>query len=95
MGALAHGLPSVLIPLGADQPLNARRCEQLEVALVLDALAITPQGVRAAVSTVLHDSKYRRNAEHLQDEIAALPPPALAVRLLERLAASKRPVHST
>ncbi len=26
LGALAHGLPQVLIPMGADQPLNASRC---------------------------------------------------------------------
>ena len=26
LGALAHGLPMVLIPIGADQPLNAARC---------------------------------------------------------------------
>ena len=31
MGALAHGLPSVLMPLGADQPYNARRCVALGV----------------------------------------------------------------
>ena len=26
IGALAHGLPSILIPIGADQPHNAARC---------------------------------------------------------------------
>ncbi|MGH3451936.1 MAG: glycosyltransferase [Haloechinothrix sp.] len=26
MGALAHGLPQVLFPMGADQPQNAARC---------------------------------------------------------------------
>ena len=29
MAALAHGLPLVLVPLGADQPQNARRCAAL------------------------------------------------------------------
>ena len=27
LAALAHGLPSVLLPMGADQPQNAARCE--------------------------------------------------------------------
>ena len=36
IGALAHGLPMVLLPLGADQPLNAARCEALGIAQVLD-----------------------------------------------------------
>jgi UDP:flavonoid glycosyltransferase YjiC (YdhE family) len=31
MAALAHGLPSVLLPLGADQPHNARRARELGV----------------------------------------------------------------
>ena len=33
--ALDHGLPMVLIPIAADQPDNARRCEALGVAQVL------------------------------------------------------------
>ena len=32
IGALAHGLPMVLLPMGADQPLNAARAEALGVA---------------------------------------------------------------
>ena len=33
---VSHGLPLVLLPLGADQPLNAARAEQLRLARVLD-----------------------------------------------------------
>jgi MGT family glycosyltransferase len=94
IGALAHGLPSVLIPMGADQPRNAARCAQLGVAKVLDAVEATPESVRAAVASVLRDAAYRRSAERLRDEIAALPPIADAVDLLERLAAEKRPLYA-
>jgi UDP:flavonoid glycosyltransferase YjiC (YdhE family) len=41
-----------------------------------------------AASDVLADPTYRLNAEQIRDEIAALPGPDHAVRLLERLAAS-------
>ncbi len=92
IGALAYGLPSVLIPIGADQPLNAARCLQLGVAQVLDAIGVTPDGVRAAVSEVLANPSYRRGAERIRSEFAALPGPADALRLLEQLAAEKRPV---
>jgi UDP:flavonoid glycosyltransferase YjiC (YdhE family) len=85
LGALAHGLPSVLLPMGADQPWNAARCEELGVALVLDAVRATPDDVREAVSTVLEDSSYRTAAERLRDEIRALPGPEHALALLERL----------
>ncbi len=94
IGALAHGLPMVLIPMGADQPLNAGRCADLGIAQVLDAVEATPESVRAAVAAVLADPGYRRAAERMRDEIAALPEPAHAVALLERLAAEKRPLVS-
>ncbi len=89
-GALAHGRPSVLIPMGADQLLNAARCEQLGIARVLDPIGATPSLVRAAVTDVLENPNYRRAAERMRDEFAALPGPTHAVRLLERLAAEKR-----
>jgi UDP:flavonoid glycosyltransferase YjiC (YdhE family) len=92
MGALAYGQPMVLIPMGADQPLNAARCADLGVARVLDALEATPEMVAEAVSAVLGDRSYRRAAERLRDEITGLPGPEYAVRLLERLAAEKQPI---
>lgn len=92
MGALAYGRPMVLIPMGADQPLNAARCADLGVARVLDALEATPEMVAAAVSAVLGEPGYRRAAERLRDEIAGLPGPEHAVALLERLAAEKQPI---
>jgi UDP:flavonoid glycosyltransferase YjiC (YdhE family) len=85
IGALAHGLPLVVIPLGADQPLNAARCEELGVARVLDPVRCTPADVRDAVSAVLAEPAYRQAAASLRDELAALPTPASAVPLLERL----------
>jgi UDP:flavonoid glycosyltransferase YjiC (YdhE family) len=94
MGTLAHGLPMVLTPMGADQPLNAARCADLGVARVLDALEATPNSVREAVSTVLARPAYCLAAERMRDEIAALPEPGHAVALLERLAAERRPLIS-
>jgi UDP:flavonoid glycosyltransferase YjiC (YdhE family) len=92
IGALANGLPMVLIPMGADQPQNAARCEALGVARVLDAVDATPESIREAVKTVLENSTYRQVAQRMKDEIAALPPPAHAVKLLERLVVEKRPL---
>jgi len=85
LGALAHGLPQVLIPMGADQPLNAARCEQLGAARVLDPVAATSEDVRDAVTAVLDEPEYRASAERLRREFAALPGPEWAVELLERL----------
>jgi UDP:flavonoid glycosyltransferase YjiC (YdhE family) len=85
VAALAHGLPSVLLPMGADQPGNAERCAELGLARVLEVLTATPADVRAAVEAVLGDPSYRRAAERVRDEIAALPGPDHAVERLEAL----------
>lgn len=92
IGALAHGVPMVLLPMGGDQPLNAARCRELGVALVLDPVGATPESVREAASTVLGDAAYRERARRIEAEIAALPDPEHGVRLLERLAATRRPL---
>ncbi len=94
IGALAHGLPLVLIPLGADQLVNADRCRALRVGRVLDAMTITAEKVREAVSAVLADATFRQRAERIKAEVDSLPGPEYAVALLERLAAEKRPLRS-
>ncbi|GAB2930171.1 glycosyltransferase [Micromonospora polyrhachis] len=92
LGALAHGLPMVLLPMGADQPANAARCADLGIAEVLDAVRVTADGVREAVAAGLADPDRRRAAVRLRDEIATLPGPEYAVTLLERLHTTRGPV---
>ena len=90
VGALAHGLPMVLLPIGADQPLNAARCEALGVARVLDPFHATSADVADAAAEVLADESYRRSAERVQAEIEGLPGPEHALLLLEQI----RPQHA-
>ena len=85
IGALTHGLPMVLLPMGADQPLNAARAEALGVAQVLDALEATPAEIERAARAVLAESGYRHQAGLIRDEIRALPGPERAVELIEQL----------
>lgn len=85
MGALAHGLPAVLMPLGADQPYNTRRCVALGVAIGLEPVTVTPEEIEATVTRMLADDRYRRAAERLRDDINALPGPEETVPLLETL----------
>jgi UDP:flavonoid glycosyltransferase YjiC (YdhE family) len=87
VATLAHGLPSVLLPMGADQPGNAARCEELGVARVLEAVTATPEDVAGTVRSVLEESSYRRAAERVREEIASLPGPDAAVERLNTLRA--------
>ncbi|MFD7653154.1 glycosyltransferase [Actinosynnema sp. NPDC059797] len=90
IGALAHGLPVVLLPLGADQPHNAEQCVRLGVGRELDPITATPGDVRTAVAEVLADPAHRRAAERVREEMLGLPEPARAVPELERLAGLAR-----
>lgn len=84
--ALAHGLPLVCIPLGADQTHNAARCHELGLGRILDPVTVTSSAARQAVADVLADPRARQAAERLRAEWAALPGPTHAVAMLERLA---------
>lgn len=86
--ALAAGLPQVVLPIGADQPLNAARVEALGAGVVLDALRATAEEVGVAVRTVLEQPSYRAAAERVREEALALPGSEHAVALLERLGLS-------
>lgn len=93
IASLAFGLPSVLLPMGADQPFNGDRCSELGVGRVLDALESTPEEIGAAVVEVLSERSYREAARRMQAEIVALPGPELATKLLERLAYERAPLE--
>jgi UDP:flavonoid glycosyltransferase YjiC (YdhE family) len=76
----------VLLPMGADQPLNAERCAALGVGRVLDVVRATPDDIHSATTDVLAGAAYRAAAGRLRDEVASLPHPDVAVGLIERLA---------
>ena len=83
--ALSHGLPLIVMPVGADQPMNAARCQELGVAQVLHPLEATPTQLRDAVREVLSNPSYREAARRYQQESASLPGLGEAVRLVEQV----------
>ena len=56
-----HNIPFVSIPLGADQPLLAKRAEELGATIVLDAKILTPPLLEEAVDKVFTDPPYLKN----------------------------------
>ena len=75
----------IVVPITADQPRSAERCAALRVARAIDPASRTPDAIRDATHEVLSDPSYRANAAEFQSEMAALPGPDHAVRLLEAL----------
>jgi UDP:flavonoid glycosyltransferase YjiC (YdhE family) len=82
LATLAHGLPSLLLPQGADQFDNAGRCAGLGAALALMPPEVSLTSVREAVETLLVEPSYRERAGELAAEIAALPDPRDVARRL-------------
>lgn len=76
--ALAHGVPQVVLPTGADRHINAEA-----VARRGAGLDVEPDSLDAAVlDTVLHDEGLRRGAADVRAEIESLPSPSeIASRL--------------
>jgi MGT family glycosyltransferase len=85
IGALAFGIPLVLLPMGADQPLNADRCEALGVARVLDPLTARPRDITDSAQEVLQTATYREAARRLREETTLLPTSDQAAGMIEEL----------
>jgi UDP:flavonoid glycosyltransferase YjiC (YdhE family) len=84
-GALAAGVPMVVVPLGADQPHNAQRVAAAGAGIAVPAPDAAT--LRAALERLLADPAFGRHARRLAGEIAALPPIEAAVASLVAMAA--------
>jgi len=82
LAALAHGMPNLLLPRGADQFENAEACRAAGAARVLMPDEVTVDAVRAETIVLLDEPSYRERAQAIADEIAAMPSPAEVASLL-------------
>ncbi|MBB4686678.1 glycosyltransferase [Amycolatopsis jiangsuensis] len=85
LGTLTHGLPSLLLPMGADQPGNASRGVELGTARVLDPETATPEEIHEAAEDLLTDPVWREAAQRVREEINAQPGAEETAPLLEAL----------
>jgi len=67
---LAHQVPFVALPLGADQPLLAARAESLDATITLDATTLTPGQLSEAVAKVTSEPRYRAGMQRIVDSFA-------------------------
>lgn len=96
--AIAAGVPLCFLPMGADQPVVSMHLANLGLGVnlanvhhppapSLDANALRPEDVLAAVRTVLDEPKHADAVSYVRDDFRRLPPVAAAVERLERLVA--------
>jgi UDP:flavonoid glycosyltransferase YjiC (YdhE family) len=75
LGALAYGVPLVVVPLFADQPYNAAR-----VAAAGAGVVAPLDGIAASLEGVLGDRRFRAGAQRVAAEMRGLPPVADLLR---------------
>lgn len=83
LGALAHGVPLVLVPQAADQFDNAARAEAAGAAVVLRPGEVTPESVRAALARVLEEPAMADAARGIAAEIAEMATAEEAAAVVE------------
>ncbi|SNQ46317.1 putative glycosyltransferase [Frankia canadensis] len=83
LGALAHGLPQLVLPQAADQFANAAAVGGVGAALVLEGSAATPSAICEAVNALLTNPRYVIAARALAAEIDAMPGPDDALASIE------------
>jgi MGT family glycosyltransferase len=86
MKALIAGVPLIVVPLGRDQPDNAARVVHAGVGIRLRKNA-TSSALRAAISRVTEDPRYRAAARQMAARLASERDDSLVVDELEQVGA--------
>ena len=89
LAALAHGLPLVIVPRGADQFENAARVESAGAAVVVMPPDVDSDTVGAAIRRVLDEPSFADAARRIAAEIASMPGPAEVAVAVEEHAAAR------
>ena len=93
LGALAFGLPLLIVPQGADHFYNADRAVAAGAAVQLVPERLTADSARDAVRMLLRDDTFQAAAHRIKNEFDAMPDPQQAVETLEQLTGRKHHVH--
>ncbi|MEV6282737.1 glycosyltransferase [Kribbella sp. NPDC051770] len=76
LGALAHGLPQLVMPQGADQFDNAAAVQRAGVGLVVDSNEPNPLAITEAMEKLLREPQYADAARAVRTEIHVMPTPS-------------------
>jgi UDP-glucoronosyl and UDP-glucosyl transferase len=81
-GALAHGVPQVIVPQGADNYEHAAMCERAGTAITLRPEMLSSATLAAAVRRVIDTADYGTASRRCAEEIAAMPDAAAIAEAL-------------
>jgi len=92
LGALLHGVPSLLIPGGGEQPDVAERCVAIGTSVSLDPHEVNDVALTQAIGNLLHNDQLRARAKAMQVCFARWPGCERSAALLACLASTQSPV---
>ncbi|MDQ6688614.1 MAG: methyltransferase domain-containing protein [Actinomycetota bacterium] len=93
MGAIWHGLPQVIVPLGSDNPTHASRCSALGLGVRLNAADVSEERVARLAERMLGSTEMRAAARTMGRRVRRMPAPEEGAVLLERLVEDGAPVR--
>ena len=85
LGALAHGVPLLVVPQGADQWSNAEQIVTADAGLRLLRSELSAVAVRDGVMALLSEPSYRQAARNIKEEIRSMPSTTDVIASLEAL----------
>ncbi len=83
MEALEFGVPLIVAPHMADQPLIAQQVESLRLGVKIDANRISEEALRTCIHSMLHGGYSTESMMTMKDEIARSGGIPLAVSIIE------------
>ncbi len=81
-GSLAHGVPQVVLPQGADNFVNGLLLARCGAGVMIGPEEFSSEAVRDAVRQVLEQPSYGDSGRRLAEELAARPEPRHVARTL-------------
>ena len=92
LGALLHGVPSLLIPGGGEQPDVAERCVAIGTSVSLAPHEVNDATLTQAIENLLRNNQLRVRAKAMQACFATWPGCERSATLLSCLASTQSPV---
>lgn len=92
---LDRGCPTLVLPLGKEQPLQAELARRSGVGLTLDPATFTTEQGREALLTLLADGSHRARAHAVRDSYRETDSTASIAAALGQLARGEKPARPT
>ncbi|WP_207725659.1 nucleotide disphospho-sugar-binding domain-containing protein [Clostridium sp. DJ247] len=83
--AMFYGVPLVVVPQAADQPIVGNRILDLELGKVINKNEVSSEKLRKSAIEILSNSKYKENMDKMRDKMIEAGGEKAAVKAIEEL----------